>query len=89
VLEELSENMDGQKLAHAAQRFQQITSVQRLGFILEEALHLKELSDPLADWLQTVNFFPVLLRPQKERPQNMISGNRWRIIPNIEIEADL
>lgn len=89
VLEELSENMDGQKLAYAAQRFQQITTVQRLGFLLEEVLHQQELSDPLAEWLQTVNYFPALLRPQKERPQNMISGNRWRIIPNIEIETDL
>lgn len=89
VLEELRENMDGRKLAQAAQRFQQITTVQRLGFLLEDVLHQKDLSDPLAEWLQTVNYFPALLRPQIERPQNMISGNRWRIIPNIEIESDL
>lgn len=89
VLDELCENMDGRKLEGAAQRFQQITTVQRLGFILEEILGRRELSDPLAEWLQTVNYFPALLRPQKGKPQNMISGNRWRIIQNIEIETDL
>lgn len=89
VLDELCENIDGQKLEGAAQRFQQITAVQRLGFILEEVLGRRQLSDPLADWLKTVNYFPALLRPQKEKPRNMISGNRWRIIQNIEIETDL
>lgn len=33
-----------------------------------------DLSDPINDYLKTVNYFPVILRLQKEKPE-MITGN--------------
>jgi predicted transcriptional regulator of viral defense system len=88
VLEELSESIDADKLLDLAKRFSPITAVQRLGFLLEDILNRRDLSDPIKDYLKTVNYFPVLLRPQKEK-REMITGNDWKVVQNIEIETDL
>lgn len=88
VLEELCESMDANKLLDLAKRFSPITTVQRLVFLLEDVLSMRALSDPIKDYLKTVNYFPVLLRPQKKKP-GMITGNDWKIVQNLEIETDL
>jgi predicted transcriptional regulator of viral defense system len=88
VLEELCESIDSNKLLNLAKRYSPITAVQRLGFLLEEILSMGDLSDPIKDYLKTVKYFPVLLRPQKEKPE-MITGNDWKVVQNIEIETDL
>lgn len=88
VLEELSESIDADKLLDLAKRFSPITAVQRLGFLPEDVLDMRALSDPIKDYLKTVSYFPVLLRPQKEKPE-MITGNDWKVVRNLEIETDL
>lgn len=87
VLEELSESIKVDKLVEAASRYTPITAVQRLGFLLDEILGLKDFTEPLKNYLNTVNHFPVLLRPQKERV-DMITGNDWKVVQNIKIEVD-
>ena len=86
---ELSEQLDAEKLVRTAERFQQVSTVQRIGYLLDEILGKKELAHPLSDYLKTVKHFPVLLRPQKEKPDTMITGNTWKVVKNIEIETDL
>lgn len=88
VLEELCESIDASKMLDLAKRYSPITAVQRLGFLLEEILSMRHLSDPIKDYLKTVNYFPVLLRPQKEKPE-MITGNDWKVVQNLKIETDL
>lgn len=88
VLEELSESIDANKLLDAARQFFPITTVQRLGFLLENIIGKSELSEPIKDYLKTVSYFPVLLRPQKEKTE-MITGNDWKVVQNVEIETDL
>ncbi len=88
VLEELCESIDANKLLDLAKRYSPITAVQRLGFLLEEILNMQDLSNPIKDYLKTVNYFPVLLRPQKEKTE-MITGNDWKVVQNLEIETDL
>lgn len=88
VLEELCESIDANKMLGLAKRYSPITTVQRLGFLLEEILNMQDLSNPIKDYLKTGNYFPVLLRPQKERPE-MITGNDWKVVQNLEIETDL
>ena len=88
VLEELSETIDAQKLLDLSKRYSPITATQRLGFLLEEVLSMRYLSDPIKDYLTTVNYFPILLRPQKQKPE-MITGNDWKVVQNIKIETDL
>ena len=54
-------------------------------YILEEHF----LSEAIYNYLESNSYYPTLLRPQKRKPDNMITGNRWKIAPNIEIEADI
>lgn len=88
VLEELAESMDAEKLAEAAKRFHQTAAVQRLGFLLDEVLQQKALTMPMARYLKTVSCFPLLLRPQNNKRGNMVTGNIWKVVPNIEVETD-
>lgn len=87
VLEELSESIKAEKLVDVASRYAPVTAVQRLGFLFDEILGLRDFSEPLKNYLNTVKHFPVLLRPQKERV-DMITGNDWKVVKNIEIEVD-
>lgn len=88
VLEELSESIEADKMLNLARRYSPITAVQRTGFLMEEILNMRHLSDPIKEYLKTVNYFPVLLRPQKEKPK-MITGNDWKVVQNSFIETDL
>lgn len=88
VLEELSESIDPNKMLDVVKRYSPITAVQRLGFLLEDVLNKRSLSDPIKEHLKTVAYFPVLLRPQKEKTE-MITGNDWKVVPNLKIETDL
>jgi len=88
VLEELCESIDANKMLDTAKRYSPIAAVQRLGFLLEEILNMRDLSDPIKEYLKTVNYFPVLLRPQKKKTE-MITGNDWKVVQNLEIETDL
>jgi predicted transcriptional regulator of viral defense system len=89
VLQELAEILDAEKLAITAKRYEQIVAIQRLGYLLDEILDQKTLASPLLSYLKTVKHYPVLLRPQKEKPQTMVTGNAWKVVPNIEIDTDL
>lgn len=89
VLDELAGEMNGEQLAVAAAAYGNISSVQRLGFLLDEILDKRELAAPLANYLNGVKHFPVLLRPQKKKPENKVTGNRWKVVANAEIEVDL
>lgn len=88
VLEELCESIDADKMLDIAKRYSPVTAVQRLGFLLEEILNIRDLTEPIKDYLKTVNYFPILLRPQKEKPE-MVTGNDWKVVQNLEIETDL
>lgn len=87
VLEELSETIKIDKLMDTVSRYSPVTAVQRLGFLFDEILGFRSLSEPLKDYLNSVNHFPVLLRPQKEKV-DMITGNYWKVVQNIEIQVD-
>lgn len=88
VIAELIENMEVQKLIESAKRYGQIVTIQRLGYLLEHVLFDVKLNDGLFNYLKETVFYPTLLRPQQEKPESMVTGNRWKIVPNIEIEAD-
>src|SRR5690606_3801028 len=89
VMEELQEAIQPEKLMETAKQYDETSVVQRLGFILEYVLEEKELSDVLYSYFESAGHYPTLLRPQRKKPENMITGNRWKVVPNIEIEADI
>lgn len=89
VIEELKETINPEKLVETAKLYDEISVVQRLGYVLECVLDENELSNALHKYLESIRHYPVLLRPQRKKPENMITGNKWKIVPNVEIEADI
>jgi len=89
ILEELKELIQPDKLIETAKRYNETTAIQRLGYILEYILQDNELSNVLYTYLESIGHYPAVLRPQKMKPDNMITGNKWKIVPNVEIEADI
>jgi len=89
VIEELKEAIQPKKLVETAKQYEEISVVQRLGYVLECVLEEQSLSDTLYNYLESIGHYPTLLRPQKKKPESMMTGNRWKIVPNVEIEADI
>ncbi|MBD1425697.1 type IV toxin-antitoxin system AbiEi family antitoxin domain-containing protein [Sphingobacterium arenae] len=89
VIEELKDVIQPEKLVETAKRYDEISVVQRLGYVLDCVLEENELSNALYNYLNSIEYYPTLLRPQKKKPENMITGNKWKIVPNVEIEADI
>ena len=86
VIEELKEVMQSEKLVETAKQYEEVSAVQRLGYVLECVLEENELSNALYNYLETIGYYPVLLRPQRIKTANMITGNKWKIVPNVEID---
>lgn len=89
VLEELREILQVDKLVECAKNYEQVTVVQRLGYLLENVLNEKELSNAMYNYLKSLDSYPTLLRPQKGKPDHMFTGNRWKIVANTEVEGDI
>ncbi len=89
VIEELRENIQADKLVETAKQYEEMVVVQRLGYLLECVLEENELCNALYNYLEPIGFYTTLLRPQRKKPESMITGNRWKIVPNIEVEADI
>ncbi len=89
VIEELTEYIDAEKLVTCAKHYSQVVTIQRLGYLLEQVLHKEKLGNALYEFIKPIEFYPTLLRPQKEKPESMITGNRWKVVANVEIETDI
>lgn len=87
VLSELALELNPDQLAETAGRFSQTTTLQRLGYLLDEILDRCELSDALFGALNVRNFYPTKLSP-KAGIENQQAPNRWKVIPNVTIEPD-
>ena len=89
VLEELTENIQADKLVQSAKQYEEVAVIQRLGYLMEFVLEKDELSNALYSFLEPIRFYPTLLRPQRKKPKTMETGNRWKIVANTEVEADI
>lgn len=87
VLAELVEVMDMEKMADVVP-YTTISTMQRLGYLLEYVLEEKEKADSLFAILKNQRQWNSILlrndRPRKETTQ----PNRWRVNGNVEIEID-
>ena len=79
--------MSGPRLLAAAKAGVKLSVVQRTGYLID-AVCGERVSAKLADWLTKQKPRPVLLRP--DNPVGDAETNeRWRIVVNEEIAADL
>lgn len=89
ILQELAESINPDQLAKTAERYNQVATAQRLGYLLEFWLENKELTIPLANYLSTIKSYPILLSPDAQSSVSKKVNNKWKVVPNIEIETDL
>lgn len=88
VLKELTSQIDTESIKKAAFHFQQTTTLQRLGYLLEKILERTELADALYAALSERSFYPTLLSTAAET-DNQKAPNMWKVIPNIEVEPEI
>lgn len=88
VLQELSEEIDANKLVEVAGRYFSRMAVQRVGYLLE-LLGYEEKVLPLKEWLRHQKYHAALLESGDKNNKSKITGNDWRVIVNTEIESDI
>lgn len=88
VIEELSEELKESDLVHLLNWYPYKSTLQRVGFLLEELGVNKEFQEILFMNLKMSNFFPVLLSPKSNEKPGAVD-NRWKIDINIKLESDL
>lgn len=89
VLNELAEELDFNRVDNDFFTYFPSTTVQRLGYILDEVLEYNEISQVLYDKaIQAgVSFRKSLLKPENDTEQASYN-KRWRLVINEEIEID-
>ena len=89
VLNELIEKFENDRLKKVLNESQiQITSWQRLGFIMDNYLKDFNKADLIYIKLKDEKYFRIALSPENET-KNLSANNRWKVIENINIESDL
>jgi predicted transcriptional regulator of viral defense system len=88
ILEELSEAIEPADLKELISWYGNKSTLQRMGYLLEEMQWKDQLSDLIFETLQQHPFFPVLLSPDKDHKAGS-TGNRWKIDANVELESDI
>lgn len=89
VLSELVEVIKPADFSPGLMKHVHVTTLQRLGFLLEESCFQIELADALFDAMEKekLNFFRIPLKPSK-KTKGYSSTNRWNVIVNSKIELD-
>ncbi len=88
ILEELIEEISLADLKDLLTWYPHKSTLQRLGFLLEELQADSQLTKLLIEYLKRDRYFPVLLSPKsKEKPGAV--NNIWKVDVNIKLENDL
>ncbi|MEQ8908606.1 MAG: type IV toxin-antitoxin system AbiEi family antitoxin [Vicingaceae bacterium] len=87
-LEELTEELEAQDMEMLLSWYENKSSMQRAGFLLEELLGSTSLSMLIFEKLRPQSFYPILLSPKSsEKPGS--ANNRWKVDVNLKVETDL
>ncbi len=87
-LEELSEEIHEEELLELTSWYNNRSTLQRAGFLMEKLSVERTLSDILYDKLAQQAYYPVLLSPMKDQKPGR-PNNRWKIVVNKKLESDL
>jgi len=89
VLNELTEVIKGSDFSPMLLKHVHVTTLQRLGYLIEAVCFNQELADNLFEATQKekLSFFRIALKASKETKGHS-SDNRWKVIVNTEIETD-
>ncbi|MFA5649215.1 MAG: type IV toxin-antitoxin system AbiEi family antitoxin [Bacteroidales bacterium] len=88
IIEELTEELTESDLSELLSWYPNKSTLQRLGFLLEELGSEEEYEEMIYAELKAKNFFPILLSPKsKEKPGAV--ANKWKVDVNVKLESDL
>lgn len=89
VMNELLKNVKRKDITEELITYATTTSLQRLGFLLEEILNKQDLADKLFSLCKKSNnkFYSIPLKASGKKDKEPIS-DKWKIIINTEIELD-
>ena len=87
-LEELTEELIEPDIKSLLGWYDNKSSLQRTGFILEELLGSTPFSDMIFEKLRQQPFYPILLSPKKNAKPGSVE-NRWKVDVNLKLESDL
>ena len=86
ILIELCEEMKPSLLKKVAKEYDNVSSLQRLGYILDNFTESKKLAKVISAILQEKKTYYLPLSPKKEKKGNY--DNKWKIIVNMQVEPD-
>lgn len=87
IIEELSEEITNTDLKDLLTWYPHRSTLQRLGFILEE-LQTDLNINAISECLKSGQYFPVLLSPKGNQKPGSVD-NKWKVDVNIKLESDL
>jgi len=87
-LEELAEEIHEDDLLELTSWYNNKSTMQRAGFLMEELSEDRVLTDIIYDKLEQQEYYPVLLSPTRDQKPGR-SNNRWKIVVNKKLERDL
>ena len=85
ILEDLAEIIKPSKLYRTANQYNQITTVQRLGFLLDTAIGSGELSASLKKLLNESNYKIIPLSIARKNKEGEVNSD-WKVIINIDLQ---
>jgi predicted transcriptional regulator of viral defense system len=88
TIEELAEELTIDDMEKLLEWYPNKSTLQRVGFLLEEIEIRKDFPDLIFNNLKTNKFFPVLLSPKSNEKAGAVY-NKWKVDVNVKIESDL
>ncbi len=88
TIEELSEELEEGDLIDLLSWYPYKSTLQRLGFLLDELTDTNSLAEILYEYLISIKYYPVLLSPKTSQKPGA-AGNKWKVDINIKLEHDL
>lgn len=88
LLDEITENINSEKLKSIAEATDNVSSLQRLGYIFDKILQKHKLSEVIKDVISNKRTYNILLSSQHAKKHNEIN-KEWKVIINTEIENKL
>ena len=88
VIEELIEEMTPSDLRELLTWYSNKSTLQRLGYLLEEFQAENSLVEILFEYFKSIKYYPVLLSPKSKQKAGAVN-NRWKVDANIKLESDI
>ena len=88
TIEELTEELTESDLEYLLSWYPNKSTLQRLGFLLEELETNKEFQEMIFTNMKISKYFPVLLSPKTNEKPGAVD-NRWKVDVNVKLESDL